>query len=373
MMAIEHKEADRVPMDIGGEIIGPVEATYQKLADFLGVRVEEPRCALYGPVMNFDLELLRRLDVDIIHIYRRGPRPRSTSEGYLIDCWGIVHRKLDPVGYQPWIHPLKTARTIGDVEEYEWPDPRDPAFVGGIEEEARYLHRETEYAVCMGGEDIGSLFNTYAQLVGYERAFADIYRNRELMERVCDILMEFQLDLVDRLYGLIGDHVDIAIVSEDLGTQQGPYMSLDLWRKLFKPRFEKIVKRIKEHTKAKILMHSDGSIAQFLSDIADLGVDIINPIQPKPPGMEPSYLKQSYGQKLCFHGGIDVQELLPFGTRSKVESEVKKTISTLGPGGGYILASSHVIGKDVPPENIVAMYDAGRSCRYPIRIREGMS
>ncbi len=135
-------------------------------------------------------------------------------------------------------------------------------------------------------------------------------------------------------------------------------MSLQQWTEFFRPDFARVIKRIRKHTKATIFMHNDGSIVQYLDDLAEVGVGIINPIQPLASKMNPEYLKENFGSKLCFHGGIDVQRLLPSGTVQEVRREVERTISILAPG--YILAPSHLIGPDVPPENIVAMYDTAR-------------
>jgi uroporphyrinogen decarboxylase len=134
---------------------------------------------------------------------------------------------------------------------------------------------------------------------------------------------------------------------------------MDDFRRFCKPYLANFIREVKKRTKAKIFLHSCGSVIRFIDDFVDMGVDVLNPIQPLAYGMDPQTLKTKFGNKLCFHGGIDVQNLLPFEKPERVKDSVRRTLSILSKGGGYILGTSHVIGPEVPPENIVAMFDVG--------------
>jgi uroporphyrinogen decarboxylase len=144
-------------------------------------------------------------------------------------------------------------------------------------------------------------------------------------------------------------------------------MSPDIYRKMIKPRHGRIIAAIKRHTDAKIYMHSDGAIFDLIPDLIDAGVDILNPVQPLAAGMDSHRLKEAFGDRLCFHGGIDQQQVLAFGTPADVEEEVRKRIQALGPGGGYIIAPSNNLQPDASPENIIALFRAARKWgKYPI-------
>lgn len=371
LMAIQRKQIDRVPMDMGGQLTGPAEVPaiensrggYSCLARSLNIDVGKPEISSFYFVLNFDERILERFDIDIRHImWGFEAVPQGQRSELIFDEFGVGYRSM---GYfnQPVSHPLLNAKSIKEVEEYSWPDPHKLEYLNAprlreLEKRAKYLHEETDYAVLVEPGFLGYILGMYSYLVGWNRALTDMRLNPALMKAVCNRVTEIQLEMIDALYGAIGDYADIACVADDLGTQRGPMMSLQQWTEFFRPDFARVINRIRKHTKATIFMHNDGSIVQYLDDLAEVGVGIINPIQPLASKMNPEYLKENFGSKLCFHGGIDVQRLLPSGTVQEVRREVERTISILAPG--YILAPSHLIGPDVPPENIVAMYDTAR-------------
>jgi uroporphyrinogen decarboxylase len=165
-----------------------------------------------------------------------------------------------------------------------------------------------------------------------------------------------------------GDLIDVVATGEDIGFQNGPIVSPELYRELLKPRHMRWFNLVKKHTNAFVHLHSCGSIYKLLPDIIELGVDIINPVQVSARDMDSSILGQEYGDRLSFWGGIDTQRVLPRGTTAEVRAEVKRRISDLAPGGGYVLISVHNIQPDVPLENILAMYDAAKEYgTYPIK------
>jgi len=155
----------------------------------------------------------------------------------------------------------------------------------------------------------------------------------------------------------VGDLVDVVLVGDDLATQRGPLLSLEMYRKYVKPRQKRLYEAIKKHTRAFLFYHSCGAVTPFLEDLVEIGVDILNPVQVNASGMDPGWLKKHFGDVLSFWGGIDTQQILPYGTPDAVREEVRRRVDELAPGGGYVLCTVHHIQSDVPAENIVAMYE----------------
>jgi len=149
--------------------------------------------------------------------------------------------------------------------------------------------------------------------------------------------------------------IDLYLLISDLGSQAGPLVSLAMFRAFAAPYLKEMIDCI-HALGAKVLFHSCGSIAAFIPDLIALGVDVLDPIQPVSPAMQPEALKSAFGDRLCFHGGIDMQNLLPHGTATEVRKEVRRFSEVLGRGGGYILGPAHLFQPDVPPENILAVY-----------------
>ena len=174
------------------------------------------------------------------------------------------------------------------------------------------------------------------------------------MDRVLEIFMERTRSIMSE----IGDLIDVVYVADDLGAQNGPLFSPQMYRQLLKPRQKKLFETIKRGNEVKILYHTCGSVIEFIDDLVEVGVDILNPVQTSAAGMDPKVLKERFGHKVCFWGGIDTQSILPFGTPDQVREEVKRCMDVLAPGGGFVVAAIHNIRPEVPPENIVAMIEA---------------
>ena len=158
--------------------------------------------------------------------------------------------------------------------------------------------------------------------------------------------------------GEVGDLVDVVMIGDDLAGQGGPLFSPAFYRRVVKPRQKMLVQRIKSLTQAKIWYHTCGSCVEYIPDLLDNGIDILNPVQTSAAGMDPALLKQRYGRELVFWGGgCDAQHVLPFATPEQVREQVRRNMETFKPGGGYVFNSIHNIQGDVPPENIVALFD----------------
>jgi uroporphyrinogen decarboxylase len=181
------------------------------------------------------------------------------------------------------------------------------------------------------------------------------------VHRLLDALVEVHLKNLENFLGAVGSYIDIILFGDDLGMQSGPQISPKTYREFFKPRHAILWKRAKELADVKVMLHSCGGLRPLLDDLIDAGLDTTNPIQTSCKGMEPKGLKRDFGDRLCFWGGgCDTRAILPTGTPEKVRRHVLERLEILAPGGGFVFQQVHNILADVPPENVVAMFDAVR-------------
>ncbi len=283
-----------------------------------------------------------------------GPPLPEMPEGEAVDYWGIRSRAIDygsGVYYENYFHPLQDARTIDDLERYQWPTPE--WFDYSTMRERAQAARERQ-AVCCG---YMAIFFYHNLLRGLETSLLDPHDDpdftRHLLDRLGDSFYEHHRRMFETCEGLI----DVSQVTDDFGMQTGTLISLDTFRRFYRPHMERFIGLCREFG-IKVFHHDDGAIRPFIPDLVEMGIDVLNPIQSECPGMEMDGLKRDFGHALCFHGGIDNQRLLAFGTPEEVRAEVRRAIDTLaGDGTGYILAPCHNIQAVTPVENIVAMYD----------------
>jgi len=254
------------------------------------------------------------------------------------------------------LHPLAEA-TIRDVREYPWPKGDDPSRFAGLRERALRIRKETPYAVVSGISGVIYEFGWY--LRGLERWFCDLLAAPEFCEAVLDQVLKYWLDWFRLFLDEAGDVVDVIMIGDDLAGQDGPLFNPDIYRRLVKPRQKRLVQYIRSRTQAKIWYHTCGSCAAFIPDLIDNGIHILNPVQTSARNMDPVDLKRRFGRDLVFWGGgCDAQRILTRGTPTEVRAAVKANLAAFMPGGGYVFNSIHNIQGEVPPENIVALYDA---------------
>jgi uroporphyrinogen decarboxylase len=199
------------------------------------------------------------------------------------------------------------------------------------------------------------------ELVGWENYLAQLIINQKFIEKLTDLLLEWQIKFFTKLLGQCGKYTEIVWLDDDWGQQSGPIMNPELFRKLYKPRLKLLVEHIKSKTDAKICLHSCGSIYWAMQDFIDVGIDAINPVQVSANEMDTHRLKTEFGDQICFWGGAcDTQRILPFGNIDDVEREVEERVSDLKLNGGFVAASVHNIQAGVPPENIVTFFKSIR-------------
>jgi len=368
LLALGRKEPDSVPIDLGGPVSSIHILAYQELTKFLAMNTSPVIKDRIQQIVDPDEALLRRFDVDFRHISLRPPdvwrfREFEDPSGRLafVDEWGIKWAR-GPYYYDMIDHPLRNA-TIAQLETFEWPNPADPGRTQGLEKQAKTLRETTDFAI-VADSIYGGLFETAWWLRGFEKLMIDFHRNVEFVELLLDRLLELFKSFYTEFLRAVGDYVQVVQFGDDYGMQTGPILSPELFRSLFKPRLKELYDHIHRTTKARIFHHSCGSVRPLIPDLAEAGVDILNPVQPFAVGMEPESLKRDFGSLICFHGGLDVQRLLPFETAENVSREAERVAETLGAGGGYIFASAHNMQAFTPPENICAAFDSVRSIKH---------
>ena len=276
----------------------------------------------------------------------------------LCDEFGVVWSMPDDRPYYMDIshHPLADA-TIADVAEYPFPKGDDPSRFEGLRQRAVMLRNETPYAVVSG--IAGVIYETCWYLRGLERWFMDLLTQPEFCEALLDRVLQFWLDWFRLFLDEVGDLVDVIMIGDDLAGQTGPLFRPQIYRAIVKPRQKKLVEYIRSRTKARIWYHTCGSCMAFIPDLLDNGVQILNPMQVSAKDMEPAALKARFGDRMAFWGGgIDAQHVLPTASPDVVREHVRRNLAAWKPGGGYVFNNVHNIQAGVPPENVVALYDA---------------
>jgi uroporphyrinogen decarboxylase len=307
-------------------------------------------------------EIKRRFDVDFRGVFLGEPERTADlelGEGRYKDMWGVVRRKPpSSLYYDLEESPLAGEIAIRDIVRYPWPDPDDPGMTRGLRDRIDGIRNDTDYAIVL---NLPSAFVHASQyLRGFEDWFDDCINDHKRLEALFDAILEVNMAICERALRLVGDRVDVVFTADDLGTQGGPQVSPELFRKLFKPRLKRYLTLIHDLSPAKILFHTCGSVWLLLDDLVDAGIDILNPIQVTAAQMDTPKLKERYGNLLSFWGAIDTQQVLPRGSTDDVKAELRRRIDDLGHQGGYVVAAVHNIQPDVPPENTVAMYDFAR-------------
>jgi uroporphyrinogen decarboxylase len=368
LASLNHEEPDRVPLDLGGLATTIETVPYNELKKHLGI-TSETKLFLRDHVDPAE-EVLDRFGIDTRYVRLKAPKNfkiHMDPDNSYVDEWGTRWKKPESsLYYDPADWPLKDA-TIEDLETYSWPDPHDPGRTEGLREEVKWLRENTDYAIIADIVVLGIFESASVCLRGIERLMMDLILDKAFARALFDKLADLHIEFLRHYLDAVGEYIDVIMVSDDLGGEHGPLISPELYREMIKPAQKKLWQFIKNYTEARLFLHSCGSIYEFIPDLIEMGVDILNPIQVTAKDMDTKRLKEEFGDKVTFWGGIDTQRVLPFGSPEDVEREVKTRIADLGPGGGYILTAVHNIQAGVSPENISMMYDAARKYgRYPI-------
>lgn len=393
LTTLEHKEPDRVPVDLGAwPETGIMAVAYKNFKELLGIKGGKIRVYdLFQQLAQPEEQVLKRIGADAVFLFKEPDRwkpgkltdgspcevpdvidfvnrapfnPKTLPDGskVIVDGKGTVLFNVGKSGYyyNMVYRPLGQAKDAKDIENYSWPDPDNPEVIKKLEilrSKAEYLYKNTDYILTL--DSGGSAFEIPSWYRGLEQFLVDLVMDQKFAEMFIDRVMESQMEMFEATIEAVGDYVQIVEITEDLGTQEGPMISPDLYRKLIKPRQKKICDFIKSKTNAYIYLHSCGSVYEFVPDFIEIGVDILNPIQVSAKDMDTKKLKKEFGKDLVFWGGgCNTQKVLPFGTQKEVKEEVKKRIDDLALGGGFVFCQVHNIQADIRPQNIMAMYEA---------------
>lgn len=276
--------------------------------------------------------------------------PQIISDDISTNEFGM-HMKPTPLYMEVVKCPLDSVESVEDIESYNFPDPYAP---GRFDKARRDIARFGSDYFVIGDVEI-SLFEMAWHLLGLEKYLIDMFSEEDWIEAINDKVEYWTTGLALQL---IEAGVDAIWLGEDLGSQTSTLISPDMWRNLFKPRYARMIKKMRAlNPNLIIIMHSDGAVAPLIDDFIELGIDVYNPIQPNVPGSDPQELKDKFGDRICFFGGIDQQELLPSGDLDRIRAEMERRISILGVGGGYLMAPAHILQADVTPETVKAIIE----------------
>ncbi len=334
LAVLRHETPDRLPMGFWG-----TTETKQKLMQHLAC----------------DNELVMQEKLHIDPIITLKPRYVGPPLDANTNMYGSRFKQITYQGgiYDECVtHPLEHYQTVDEIEDsYTWPsvDWFDYSVIG------EQLNEKERYPIQGGGSEP---FLIYCELRGLEQAYMDLITNREMVDYCLDKLFDFAYEDTVRIYEQADGQVTYSYIAEDFGSQDSLLFSPRIIREVMIPRMKRMMDLAHE-SGVYVFFHSDGAIRPIISDMIEAGIDILNPIQWRSPGMERDGLQRDFGEQVIFHGGVDNQYTLPFGTPDEVRDEVITNVEIFGKSGGYILAPCHNIQAVSPVDNIIAMYETG--------------
>ena len=346
LRALDREATDRVPRLLYEEAIGytpPIE------------RLLREQCGAVPPREYFGMDITRVTASPTTLPRERfrewlGPQASEALASGQVDEWGVWKRTGDFHHFARMLSPLAGVQDLGRIKTYPWSDLDQPYRFQSVPRQVEELHAQG-YAVSAYA---GSVFERAWALRGLENLMTDLIEAPALARHLFERAASFQQEAA-RQFARAG--ADIIITGDDIAGQKGLLMSLEIWREFLKPLLTATVRGVKQaNSAARVFYHSDGNVEAAIPDLIEIGIDILNPVQPE--CMEPAAIKRRYGDKLCFWGTVSVQRTMPFGTPAEVRAEVHDRIREVGRGGGLILAPVHVLGPEVPWENIVAFFEA---------------
>jgi len=368
---LQHKEPDRVPFDLGGALVTAINIhTLREFRTHLGLPAgdEVPDTVTQAALPAEDL--CERLNVDVVGV---GPLPPSRpglakdlglQEGHyrLIDEFGMGWQMPKHGGhyYDLYLSPLASAETVQEIESYPWPDPLDPARYVDLKKRVDKVVLQDKKGVFLERMSSG-MWEHAIWMTGYEKFFMNMALNEKLVHAIMGKILDIKMAYWGKVLEEVTDHTLVISCADDLGTQNGLMVSLDMYKRLIWPYHKRLFEFLKEKAKTDIYIffHNDGAIYETLPLLIEAGVDIINPWQVNCAGMgDTAQFKREFGKDLTVWGGsCDTQRVLPFGTPREVRDETKRRIEDLAPGGGFVFAPIHIIQKGVPVENLMAWWE----------------
>lgn len=347
LASVRHEQPDRVPL-----FYRDVPEVEERLLRDLGLPDREA--------------LLRFLDIDFRWVEPRyvGPSLEDEETDRRRDIWGVAYRYVpfsEAAGYWEAVsHPLADCTDPAALRDYPWPELAWFDF-SGLEGQVAACEG---YAVMTapGCASPGLLQSPIQALVGAEKSLTDIVLNPALFDALVERTLDFVLPFVDRMLQAASGRIDFLRVGDDFGTQNGLLIGPGEWRRCIQPALKAIGAVAKEHG-AHFYLHSCGSVRELIPDLIETGVEVLDPVQVGARGMVPAELKAEFGERLCFSGGVDEQELLRTGTAEEVKAGVRQLLDEMARGGGFLVGPTHNLQDDIPTAHVVAMYEAAHDWR----------
>ena len=347
LTAVQHREPDRVPL-----FYRDVPEVETRLLHDLGLNGRE--------------ELLSFLGIDFRWVEPPyvGPPLEDATSGLRRDIWGVEYKYVpfsDAAGYwEAASHPLAVCEDPAALADYPWPELQWFDFSALSSQ----LAACGDHAVMTApGCASPNVLLTIQNLLGEEKAWTDLILNPRLFQSLVQRVLDFNLPFIDRMLAAAGGRIDFFRIGDDFGTQTGLLIGPDLWRANLQPPLKAMADLAKRHG-ALYYHHSCGAIRDLLDDLIETGVDVIDPVQVGATGMVPAELKAAFGDRICFSGGVDEQNLLPNGSPDDVRAGVFSLLDAMAPGGGFFIGPTHNFQDDIPTQNILAMYHAARDWPY---------
>ena len=383
--ALNHEIPDRIPRDLGGtESSGVTGIAYNRLRKHMGLPAAPPRIFdVYQQVGLVDEDIRAAFNIDTVPLVYKprewkpfhladgspclipaGWDPQPDGEDWVVwDHRGNAVARMPAGGFyfEPVHFPLADVSDPSELdahaqefESFDLPAIMDEGW-NSLAERAQRLHAETDYAVV--GNFLVHLLAAGQMLRRYDNFLVDLLLNKRLAHAILERLTEAYCCRAEIYLNTVGPYIDVILVNDDLGTQTGPMLSPAVYREMILPYQKRLFGFIKQRAQVPLLLHSCGSVRQFIPDLIEAGVDALNPVQVSAAGMDPAELKREFGRDLVFWGGgCDTQNVLCRRSPEEVKAEVRRRAANLAPGGGFVFTQVHNIQPDVPPENIIAMY-----------------
>jgi hypothetical protein len=343
VLAVLHgRQPDRVPINFAGANLD----IDRRLREYFGLDKDDNE------------GLLKALNVDfrVVGVPYTGPQLHRPAEGKHVDpLWGIHTRwaQNESGGYWDFCDFLLQKASLEEIESWPMPSPDDFDYRVVKDQCDRYEN----YCVVYGNPGFGDIINSTGMIRTMEQVLIDLVTDDPAGLRYIERKVAIQAEILNRVLDAADGRIDLVWIGEDLGTQNSPMVSLDIFRKHIRPNHQKLIDIAKAHGNLPVMIHSCGSSSWAFNDFIEMGINVVDTLQPEAANMSPHYLKENYGGRLCFNGCISTAGPMAYGTRQETIDCVKKIFDIMTPGGGYIMAPTHMLQDNSPTENVIAAYE----------------
>ena len=367
LTTLAHLEPDMSPIDFGSTIVTTItRIAYDNLRKYLDLGIDADPTTSHRQMDTVypKEDFSQNYQVDFRTVSMKSPwkfKAREMPDDSFYDEFNLRWKKASY--YYDIVERPLSGISLSELGSAVWPDPYDKGRIEGLKEEVTKL-REASPCAIVADIMCGGPFEQACMLRGYDEFAIDLAADPKFARALLDKITETDIALWDAFLSAVGDKVDVVCQGDDLGTQNGLFISPKMYREFIKPCHKRMYDFIHSKTKAKVFMHSCGSVYDVVPDLIEVGVQILNPLQYTAAKMDLKRLKEQFGKDLCFWGGgIDVQKVLPFASLQEIDDEVKRIMDFMMPGGGYVFVPSHNVQADIEPERIDTAYRAALKYR----------